>query len=55
MEMLVGGEKKMAYDYNKIKAHNLLMAKARIILKNRHLEEFLQIVKELEKQNEKQN
>jgi len=38
----------MAYDYDKIKAHNYLMAKARVILKNRHLEEFLQIVKELE-------
>jgi len=53
MEMVIKGEIKMAYDYDKIKAHNYLMAKARVILKNRHLEEFLQIVKELEEEKEK--
>jgi len=55
MEMVIKGEIKMAYDYDKIKAHNYLMAKARVILKNRHLEEFLQIVKELEEEKEKSN
>ena len=53
MEMVIKGEIKMAYDYDKIKKHLLLVSKAKIILKNRHLEEYLVILKELEEEKEK--
>lgn len=42
----------MAYDYDKVKLHLRLVAKAKTILRNRHLEEYSQILKELEEKNE---